>query len=389
MKPILSISILLSTHDVETAKKCLSSIQPLLDIGAELLVTDTGCSPEVRSVAETYTDQIIDFHWCDDFSAARNVGLRQASGEWFLYLDDDEWFEDVSCIIEFLQSPEQKNYEVAFYIQRNYMDWEGTKYQDHYVDRLLRIKPTLHFEHRIHEAYVGLGVGEKKVLSSYVHHYGYLYADDEARRKKHQRNQHLLELECREHPDNMRMWYQLVINQYGSGDWDAAIAYARQAIARESDSEYWDACHTEILYCLEKQQKWEVLIQNGHDFLQKEIYPYDRFGILQYMISAYWQLGYMKGICCIAGEVLEIYRQYKEKPEIFNRQQLMREFFVKKDRMIYMLLYITVAAMCLGREDLILEMTTGATADIMRQILGNADLEQWIAGQVSAHMKKE
>ena len=72
MKPILSISILLSTHDVETAKKCLSSIQPLLDIGAELLVTDTGCSPQVRSVAEGYADQMIDFRWCDDFSAAEN-----------------------------------------------------------------------------------------------------------------------------------------------------------------------------------------------------------------------------------------------------------------------------------------------------------------------------
>ena len=51
-----------------------------------------------------YTDNIVSFDWCDDFAAARNAGLEHAKGEWFLYLDDDEWFEDVTTIIDFFQS---------------------------------------------------------------------------------------------------------------------------------------------------------------------------------------------------------------------------------------------------------------------------------------------
>ena len=51
-----------------------------------------------------YTEKIVPFTWCNDFSKARNAGLEQATGKWFLYIDDDEWFEDPSEIISFFKS---------------------------------------------------------------------------------------------------------------------------------------------------------------------------------------------------------------------------------------------------------------------------------------------
>lgn len=96
--PILTISILMSNR-IDTMKKCLDSIQPLMNvIPSELILTDTGCGHEARKILESYTNNIIDFKWIDDFSAARNVGLKAATGRWFVFLDDDEWFEDTQGI---------------------------------------------------------------------------------------------------------------------------------------------------------------------------------------------------------------------------------------------------------------------------------------------------
>ena len=136
MKLPLTISLLASSR-IHSLERCLDSLKPLLQtVPAELIVVFTGTDDGVRQVAERYTDQIVPFTWCNDFSAARNAGLKKARGEWFLYLDDDEWFEDVTEICEFFQSGEYQNYRSASYIQRNYLDWNGTKYSDFAAHRM-------------------------------------------------------------------------------------------------------------------------------------------------------------------------------------------------------------------------------------------------------------
>lgn len=98
-KIVLSISMLVSGRD--DMFKSLESLKPFQEaFPCEVILVDTGCSEEQRSKAEKYADKILDFVWCQDFAAARNVGLNEATGEWFLYLDDDEWFENPRQIIE-------------------------------------------------------------------------------------------------------------------------------------------------------------------------------------------------------------------------------------------------------------------------------------------------
>ena len=111
-KPILSISMLISGR--EEMKKSLESLHYFREaFPCEVVLVDTGCNAEYRELAEQYADKIIDFEWCDDFSAARNTGLREAEGEWFLYLDDDEWFDDPKEMVSFFLSGEYKNYNSA------------------------------------------------------------------------------------------------------------------------------------------------------------------------------------------------------------------------------------------------------------------------------------
>lgn len=103
-KKLLTISVLVSGRK-DTTEKCLDSLRSLRGrLDSELILVDTGCNEEMRQILERYTDQIIDFKWCNDFAKARNAALKQASGEWFLYLDDDEWFEDTTPVSDFLLS---------------------------------------------------------------------------------------------------------------------------------------------------------------------------------------------------------------------------------------------------------------------------------------------
>ena len=121
----LTISLLVSDR-METLKKCLDSLKPLLvELDSELIVVFTGKNDETLDFVRRYTSFIIPFDWCNDFAKARNAGLKEAKGEWFLYLDDDEWFEDTREIVQFFKSGEYRQYRSACYVVRNYQDLEG------------------------------------------------------------------------------------------------------------------------------------------------------------------------------------------------------------------------------------------------------------------------
>lgn len=184
----LTISLLVSNR-ITTIRKCLDSIKPLLEqFPSELIVVDTvgeENSDGSLAIAREYTDHIVRFHWCNDFAAARNAGLKRARGEWFLYLDDDEWFEDVTPIIDFLKT-DDGSYNSCLYDQRNYNDREGNTYKDGMVCRMARRTAGVIFKNKMHEYLEHFA--PVKQLDCFVHHYGYVYASSAVRIAHSRRN---------------------------------------------------------------------------------------------------------------------------------------------------------------------------------------------------------
>ena len=120
--------------------KTLESLKPILDnVSSELIVVDTGCDEDLLEVVRQYTDKIKKFEWCKDFAKARNVGIENAQGDWFMFIDDDEWFEDVTEFIEFFNSDEMYKYNYAKYVVRNYENMEGTVWTDSIAGRMFRM----------------------------------------------------------------------------------------------------------------------------------------------------------------------------------------------------------------------------------------------------------
>ncbi len=211
-KIVLSIALLVSNRK-DTIRKCLDSLTPIREaIPSELIIIDTGCDEDVRNILKEYADILETFTWCNDFSAARNETLKYAHGEWYLYLDDDEWFVDTKELIEFFQSGEYKQYGYASYIQRNYLDMQASQYTDSWVSRMTKLTSNTHFESKIHEYLVPME-GNIKGLHAVVDHFGYVFETQEALWKHYERNRVLLEEMIKEEPENLR-WYIQLAQEY-------------------------------------------------------------------------------------------------------------------------------------------------------------------------------
>lgn len=61
----------------------------------EIVLADTGSTDNTLEIAAKYTDKIYHFDWVNDFSAAKNYAVGQASNDWILSLDCDEYLESI------------------------------------------------------------------------------------------------------------------------------------------------------------------------------------------------------------------------------------------------------------------------------------------------------
>ena len=195
---VLSIGMLVSNH-IEYIEKCMEGLKPLLDnTKSELIILDT-VGPENSDgsidVCRRYTDKIYRFEWINDFAAARNELIKHSCGEWFVYQDDDEWFDDVTELIGFFNGPDRHKYNLGYYGVRNHLA-DGTSTSG-IVGRMVRLRPDTKMVGKVHEAFDVKG-GLIKQFSAFVHHMGYVFLSEEDHRRKTERNITLLDAEIRE-----------------------------------------------------------------------------------------------------------------------------------------------------------------------------------------------
>ncbi|MCI1981620.1 MAG: glycosyltransferase [Oscillospiraceae bacterium] len=306
---------LIVKNEEKTLDKCLSSLKPLLEaVPSELIITDTGSTDRTIEIAQKYTNHIIHFEWCGDFSAARNTGLKEARGEWFLFLDGDEWFEDVSEIAEFFTSGECDQYWTAAYIQRNYSDFGGKTYSDFHACRIFRIHNGIHFENKVHESIPV--VAPTKFFKSYVNHFGYLYRNSDVKDTKMDRNFKLLQAQLKEHPDDLKSYCQLCMQEVAQKKYYQAIECAEKVlpIAEQDSPKQWrlllTLCMIKAYYSLGKyQEAIDTEEQFAARFPQPEIFHLE---YLWYAQMAAFQLKQYSKAVDFGDQYLSLYQQYRQ-----------------------------------------------------------------------------
>ena len=85
-RPSVSLCMIVKDEAVGLGA-CLHVAKKLVD---EIIVVDTGSKDRSRDIASIFGASTFFYPWDNDFSAARNVSLSHARGDWILILDADE-----------------------------------------------------------------------------------------------------------------------------------------------------------------------------------------------------------------------------------------------------------------------------------------------------------
>ena len=91
---MLSVCIITKNEEHNLAR-CLKSFQ---NTGFELVVVDTGSTDQTKKIAAEYTENIYDFPWCDDFSAAKNFAVSKAAHPYVMVIDSDEYLQQIDRV---------------------------------------------------------------------------------------------------------------------------------------------------------------------------------------------------------------------------------------------------------------------------------------------------
>lgn len=321
-KIILSISLLVSNRR-DTIRKCMESLKPVLEaVPSELIAVDTvepGKSDGSIEVVREYTENVIPFAWRNDFAAARNAGLEKAHGQWFMYIDDDEWLEDASPIIDFFRTGAYRKYRSAYYTVRSYTNPEGSRWVDTLLARLFLIEKDTRFEGRIHET---APVREPVcILPCCAHHYGYAFKNKEEKRRHIERNKTLLLEEYRKDPGNHYIAAHLIGEYEGAARFEESLKIIQESCRlsnHREDSVFWHylKLHEVLGYaCL---KKFDKAYEAGLAYLRGENrLPGAETGIYSLMLEACDKLGRTEE--CM--QYLETYLSKAE--EIAKREDIM------------------------------------------------------------------
>lgn len=88
---VMEISLCMIVKDEETVlKRCLDGICDCVD---ELILVDTGSTDRTKEIAKAYRSRLFEIPWQDDFAAARNFSFSQATKDYILWLDADDFID--------------------------------------------------------------------------------------------------------------------------------------------------------------------------------------------------------------------------------------------------------------------------------------------------------
>ncbi len=203
-------------------RRMLESILPYV---TEAIIVDTGSIDSTVEIVSSYPVRLFHYSWADDFSAARNFALNQASQKWRIVLDGDEWLVRGG---EWLSSLSADHPSVVgrIEIQSFYNDpSELEKYlcSTSLISRLLPMG--VFYRGAIHEQVVhSLPIVDTAVV---LHHDGYT---DAKRAKKRGRNKSLLESALKQSPRDPYLLFQYSRELKISGSYEDALAVFQSII---------------------------------------------------------------------------------------------------------------------------------------------------------------
>ena len=177
------------------------------DIAFEQIVVDTGSTDQTVEIAEKMGAKVYHFEWINDFSAAKNYAIEQASGDWIAFLDADEYFSAgdakklLSILLQIENDPDLKKVNTGITCPLVNLGDNGQVFSTTTQQRIFRNVPQIRYKGRVHEALVNLSYPLFTAPDLSIIHTGYS-ATAYTETKKAERNVEIIRAELQEYPNN-------------------------------------------------------------------------------------------------------------------------------------------------------------------------------------------
>lgn len=207
----------------------------------EQIVVDTGSTDNTVQIAEEMGAKVFHFEWCDDFSAAKNYAIEQASGDWIAFLDADEYFSerDAHRIPGMLKKIENLSLKGGrIHMLRSawlHLDDAGKVFSAGQQDRIFRNIKGLRYKNRVHEVltFSNGQLPRYSLTDLAIMHTGYMKS---LGAEKGNRNIPLLKKSVEEDPENYDLWSYLGESYAGSGQAVEAIESMEHVVERVAEN---------------------------------------------------------------------------------------------------------------------------------------------------------
>lgn len=203
-------------------------------IADELIVVDTGSTDKTVDIAKNAGAKVYYYTWHNDFASAKNYAVKQATGEWIIFLDADEYFreQDYRGVRQLIAKYHKDQQTMGFFCQLVNIDTDHNNrvISINYQMRIFRRKPFIYFVGKIHEALFNFGDPRNKLLydsTIVIIHTGY---SSHIIQRKLKRNLEILLKEAEEKGESTVLQSYLADCYYGLQEYDKALAYALLAM---------------------------------------------------------------------------------------------------------------------------------------------------------------
>ncbi|MFS0821624.1 glycosyltransferase [Bacillus sp. 1P02SD] len=223
---------LITKNEENNIKSCLDSVKRIVD---EIIVVDTGSCDQTIEIAKAYGAKLHQYEWKQDFAAARNFALSKAAGNWIIFLDADEYF-DQSCrdnILNMIKLADTQKFDAIASFMNNVEKNSNNKTINSFVSvRIFRKDPNIMYRGSIHEA-IYHTERELKVLDAVevlkIIHTGYSVSEVK-NKNKGQRNLELLLAELEHRPKDSDLCFYVSEAFALNGNYEESLNYAYKTI---------------------------------------------------------------------------------------------------------------------------------------------------------------
>lgn len=280
IRPTISLCMIVKDEE-RCIERCLESVHALVD---EIIIVDTGSTDHTLEVISKYNLKVYHYEWDHHFANARNYAIEQATGDYILHLDADEWIEDPKSNLKTIL-----NKEIYYLPIRN--DIGGGLAEIHKFPRLFRNIKELRYVGALHEQ-INLSLNQHRssglLQEVLIHHDGYL-AHIAHSKNKQKRNLDILLRENEENPSAFNL-YNLGQQYYTDKKYQKSVEAYQQAFQYGGEYAFTKRLLLGLIQSLMKLRQYSEALSIARDSFT--IYP-DYIEFKYYEGLIYQEMGYL------------------------------------------------------------------------------------------------